>query len=216
MASGAAALARLCDPASNVSCHYLVWEDGRITQLVPEAERAWHAGASFWAGETDLNSVSVGVEIVNTGHDGGCPPYPAAQILAVIALAQDIRTRHIIPATRILAHSDIAPGRKIDPGEWFPWDQLARAGLGLWVAPAPIVRGPVLRQGKESAEVAALQRDLAAIGFGVPLSGQYCEASRQTVEAFQRHWRPGLVDGMADVSTAATLRALRQSLDQTG
>ena len=128
MPTGAGALARLCDPASSVSCHYLVWEDGRITQLVAERERAWHAGRAFWAGEHDMNAASIGIEIVNPGHDGGAPPYPAAQIEAVAALGRDLCVRHAIPPHRVLAHSDIAPDRKLDPGEWFPWRTLAAAG----------------------------------------------------------------------------------------
>ncbi|WP_158806820.1 N-acetylmuramoyl-L-alanine amidase [Beijerinckia sp. L45] len=208
MSSGERALARLRDPASDVSCHYFVWDDGRIAQLVPEARRAWHAGRSFWAGETDMNAVSIGVEIVNQGHDGGCPPYPEAQIAAVITLCQDIFTRHAIPAARVLAHSDIAPGRKIDPGEWFPWERLAAAGVGLWVEPAPIVDGPVLRLGDAGDAVTALQGALARIGYDVPVSGLYCDATATVVSAFQRHWRPARVDGVADESTRRVLEQL--------
>jgi N-acetylmuramoyl-L-alanine amidase len=208
MSTGAAALAHLRDPQAGVSCHYLVWEDGRITQIVPEALRAWHAGASFWAGESDINSVSIGIEIVNTGHDGGCPPYPAAQIAALIALCQDICTRNAIPRRRVLAHSDIAPGRKIDPGEWFPWADLAATGVGLYVPPAPLVPGPVMRQGDQGPEVEALQRNLAALGYGIPVSGAFCDATGDVVAAFQRHWRQTHVDGEADVSTVETLRKL--------
>jgi N-acetylmuramoyl-L-alanine amidase len=208
MSSGDSALARLRDPAADVSCHYLVWEDGRIAQLVPEARRAWHAGRSIWAGETDMNAVSIGIEIVNQGHDGGCPPYPDAQIEAVIALCRDIVSRHVIPAARVLAHSDIAPGRKIDPGEWFPWARLAAAGVGLWVEPAPIVDGPVLRPGDEGEAVATLQGMLARLGYDVPASGRFCDVTSSTVSAFQRHWRQASVDGAADVSTRQVLAAL--------
>ncbi len=213
MSSGAAALARLCDPASDVSCHYLVWEDGRLTQLVAEARRAWHAGRGFWAGETDMNSASIGIEIVNRGHDGGCPSYPAAQIAALIALCRDVTARRAIPAQRVLAHSDIAPDRKIDPGEWFPWRELALAGIGLWCEPAPRTGGPVLRLGDAGADVETLRADLARLGYGTPIHGRYDEALAAVVAAFQRHFRPASVDGIADCSTRLTLAAL---LEATG
>src|SRR5882724_3577295 len=137
MQSGVTACERLCDASANVSSHYLVYEDGRVDQLVPEARRAWHAGVSSWKGETDINSRSIGIEIVNPGHEFGYRDFPEAQIEAVKTLCRDIVARHTIPAARVLAHSDVAPARKEDPGEKFPWDRLAAAGIGLWVAPAP-------------------------------------------------------------------------------
>ena len=136
------ALAWLCDPASSVSCHYFVFEDGRVVQIVPEARRAWHAGAASWGADRDINSCSIGVEIANPGHDGGLPPFPAPQIAAVTALGRDIVGRWSIPPERVLAHSDVAPGRKQDPGERFPWAELNGAGLGHWVQPAPVRRRP--------------------------------------------------------------------------
>jgi N-acetylmuramoyl-L-alanine amidase len=208
MPSGDLALARLRDPASAVSCHYLVWEDGRVTQIVAEERRAWHAGHSFWAGERDMNTVSIGIEIVNPGHDGGAPPYPAAQIDAVIALCGDIIARHAIPRERVLAHSDIAPDRKIDPGEYFPWDRLAAAGIGLWAPPAPITTGPVLCLGDQGPDVMTLQRAFAALGYDAPSDGRFDATTRLVVEAFQRHFRPARVDGEADVSTRETLRLI--------
>ncbi len=208
MATGAAALERLRDPAAQVSAHYVVEEDGRIFQLVPEARRAWHAGKSFWAGETDMNSASIGIEIVNGGHDFGSPPYPDVQIAAVIALCRDIARRHAIPARRILAHSDIAPGRKADPGELFPWAQLAAAGIGHYVTPHRLGGDPPLTLGAEGEEVANLQRDLAAYGYGVVISGRYDAETETAVAAFQRHFRPARVDGKADLSTLSTLRDL--------
>jgi N-acetylmuramoyl-L-alanine amidase len=214
MATGEAALALLCDPAAQVSCHYLVWEDGRVWQLASESRRAWHAGKSLWAGATDLNSRSIGIEIVNPGHDGGAPPFPETQIAAVIALCRDISARHAIAPERILGHSDIAPGRKIDPGEIFPWPRLHEAGIGHWVAPAPIRPGPVYAPGAVGPPVAALQAMLAAYGYGVNPGGVYDETTRDVVAAFQRHFRPALVDGIADVSTVETLRALIKSLPQ--
>ena len=135
------ALKWLCDPESSVSCHYLVFEDGRVAQLVDEADRAWHAGKSFWAGETDINSRSIGIEIANPGHQYGYSGFPDAQMDAVIALCREILGRHPIPPQRVLAHSDIAPARKEDPGELFPWDRLHAEGIGHWVLPEPIGRG---------------------------------------------------------------------------
>jgi N-acetylmuramoyl-L-alanine amidase len=208
MPSGAGALAWLCDPRSQVSCHYFVEEDGTVLQLVPEARRAWHAGRSSWCGETDLNSRSLGIEIVNAGHPGGLPPFPAAQIEAVIALCRDLCARHAIRADRVLAHSDVAPGRKIDPGEVFPWDVLHPAGVGHWVPPAQAPAGPVLRPGDRGEEVRALQSSLRGYGYAIEPSGVYDADTTVVVTAFQRHFRPGRVDGIADPQTVATLREL--------
>lgn len=208
MPTGGAALELLVDPAAEVSSHYLVWEDGRIDQLVSERERAWHAGQAFWKGETDLNSVSIGIEIVNPGHDGGLPPYPDPQIEAVIALARDICGRWAIRPERVLAHSDVAPSRKRDPGEAFPWDKLARAGVGHWVEPAPLSGGPLFKREEEGPPVRALQALLALYGYGIELTGVYDRLTRAAVAAFQRHFRPERVDGEADGSTVATLKAL--------
>ena len=208
MPSTEGALDWLCNEASQVSSHYFVFEDGRIARLVPEDRRAWHAGRGTWANSDDLNSISVGIEIANPGHPGGSPAYPQAQIEAVIALCRDIAARHTITPSMVLAHSDIAPGRKIDPGEFFPWEALKRAGLGAWVAPAPIVPGLIIAQGARGEAVSSLQQDLRAWGYGIAISGDYDQATRIVVEAFQRHFRPAHVDGVADVSTRETLRAL--------
>ena len=204
MSTGAHALARLRDPTSDVSCHFLVWEDGTIEQLVAERERAWHAGNAFWAGENDINAVSIGIELVNAGHDGGCPPYPAAQIDALIALCQDIMSRHAISATRILAHSDVAPERKADPGEWFPWSRLAAAGVGLWVDPAP----PEAPEPMSGPAVLRLQTRLGVIGYRCPASGLYDATTATVIKAFQRHYRPERIDAKADASTLAAVERL--------
>jgi N-acetylmuramoyl-L-alanine amidase len=202
------ALQWLCNPVSGVSSHYFVFENGHVLQLVPEERRAWHAGVSSWHGETDINSCSIGVEIANPGHPGGLPPYPEAQSRAVLDLCRDICARWGISPGRVLAHSDVAPGRKIDPGENFPWDYLAKGGVGLWVTPAPTMGGRFLAEGDRGAPVEALQAMLAMFGYGVPVSGEFCERTRTVIEAFQRHWRPGRVDGVADASTITTLRDL--------
>ena len=132
MTSGEAALARLCDPAAKVSAHYCIDEDGSVSRLVPEARRAWHAGAGHWAGAGDINARSIGIELVNPGHEFGYRAFPEAQMTALMALARDILARHPIPAARVLGHSDVAPLRKEDPGELFDWQGLAAAGIGLW------------------------------------------------------------------------------------
>lgn len=212
MATGAAAEAWLCDPASEVSSHYLVHEDGRIVQMVRESDRAWHAGASSWFGRTDINSCSVGIEIVNPGHTLGYATFPKRQVDAVIGLCLGIIERHSITAQRVLAHSDITPGRKIDPGEKFPWKVLFAAGVGHLVPAAPIRRGPVPKAGDTGAEVEALQSMLALYGYGVEISGVFDRQTEIVVEAFQRHFRPRLVDGVADRSTIRTLQSLLTSL----
>jgi N-acetylmuramoyl-L-alanine amidase len=207
MPTGGEALARLQDPAAKVSAHYLVEEDGTVFSLVPEAGRAWHAGASFWRGERDINGCSIGIEVVNPGHEWGYRPFPAVQIDSVIALVADIRTRWRVPNAQILGHSDVAPARKEDPGELFPWKQLAEAGHGLWTEPDP-APGPPLAEGDEGTAVFALQAGLTRLGYDSAPSGKYDEATTTLVVAFQRHWRERLVDGVADGETRARLIAL--------
>jgi len=215
MPTAESALALLTAPAGNVSCHYFIWEDGEIAQLVPEHKRAWHAGIGQWSGVRDVNSASIGVEIVNPGHDGGLPAFPQAQIDATIALVRNIAARWAIRPERVLAHSDLAPARKRDPGERFPWNALARAGVGHWVEPAPIVDGPLFGPGQEGPPVRALQAMLALYGYGIELTGVYDAPTRAVVAAFQRHFRPARVDGEADASTVATLRALIDGLKKS-
>lgn len=210
---GGQALQWLINPVAQVSSHYLIFEDGRIVQLVAEAQRAWHAGRSSWAGVTDMNSHSIGIEIANAGHDGGLPAFPDVQIDAVIALCRDISERRRIAPERILAHSDIAPGRKIDPGERFPWDRLYAEGVGHWVEPVPISGGRFLAQGDEGQPVEALQAMFAMYGYGATVTGVFDPETEQIVAAFQRHFRPSRVDGIADSSTILTLRNLIAALE---
>jgi len=132
MASGAAALDRLCDPAAKVSAHYTIDEDGTVYAMVPEARRAWHAGVSWWGGDTNINTRSIGIELVNPGHEFGYRAFPDAQVAALTTLCHGILMRHPIPSARVLGHSDVAPARKDDPGELFPWERLAKLGIGLW------------------------------------------------------------------------------------
>ncbi|MFN4289101.1 MAG: N-acetylmuramoyl-L-alanine amidase [Brevundimonas sp.] len=213
MQSGEAALERLRDPGARVSSHYMIEEDGRVYRLVPEERRAWHAGQSWWRGERDINAVSVGIEIVNPGHEWGYRAFPDAQIEAVIGLIGDIRSRWQVPDARILGHSDVAPSRKTDPGELFPWRALAEAGHGLWFEPAPErikSLGAPLGPGDEGLGVHVLQAGLHRLGFEPRPSGRYDDETRITVEAFQRHWRPECVDGIADGETRARLVGLLQ------
>jgi N-acetylmuramoyl-L-alanine amidase len=212
METGEKALNWLTTPESDVSCHYLVFEDGGIAQLVPESRRAWHAGKSFWKGETDINSASIGIEIVNPGHPGGLPDFPNVQIEAVIELCRDIVPRWAIAPERVLAHSDIAPVRKVDPGEKFPWDLLAAKGVGHFVDPAPVAGGRFFQRGDGGPPVEALQAMLALYGYNTPVSGEFCERTEGDVAAFQRHFRPALVDGIADASTIDTLHRLLRAL----
>ena len=190
MPSGEAALARLCDPVARVSAHYMIDEDGAAYALVPEDRRAWHAGISYWAGARDINARSVGIELVNPGHEFGYRNFPAAQIASLRALAKGIIARHAIPSWRVLGHSDVAPARKDDPGELFPWAHLAADGIGLWPAPgddpgANAVAGLLARYGYDPAA-----------------------PPEKAIIAFQRHFRPSRVDGMADAETRGVLSGL--------
>ncbi len=223
------ALARLCDPAAKVSAHYTVDRDGRIYRHVPEERRAWHAGVSYWAGEQDINGRSIGIELVNPGHEFGYEPFAERQIAALIDLSHEIFSRHRIPALRVLGHSDIAPARKEDPGELFPWAQLAEFGIGLWpfagdatptvaylvrAAPADgsgkdITRFPDAGKGGSDGECAVEEtflRNLRDFGYG--LAPEVDVPPTKAVAAFQRHWRPSKVDGAVDEESARRLGAL--------
>lgn len=213
MATAAEAIDWLCNPKSRVSCHYLVAEDGQITQMVDEENRAWHAGTSNWQGQDDINSCSIGIEIANVGPDRGMPEFPDIQIEAVETLCHDIFSRHQIAPERVLAHSDVAPDRKRDPGEKFDWQRLYNAGIGLWVPPEQIDEGEVLKQGDSSKHILNLQSALSTYGYQVKVTGAYDEQTYDAVTAFQRHFRPALVDGIADFSTLQTLCSLLQALE---
>jgi N-acetylmuramoyl-L-alanine amidase len=203
------AVAKLCARGTEVSAHYVVMEDGYVIQCVAEARRAWHAGAAMWEGESDINSRSIGIEIANPGHDRGYPDFPRRQIAAVTALCRSIFTRHRIPAWRVLGHSDVAPARKQDPGEKFPWRLLSESGIGLWVNPAPITEGgAVFVLGESAPAIREMQELLGRYGYDIAVSGSYDPATRDVIAAFQRHFRPARVDGVADASTIATLKAL--------
>ena len=211
MQSGQEAIDRLRDPAAKVSAHYVVEEDGRIFRLVPEERRAWHAGVSFWRGRRNINGDSIGIEIVNPGHEWGYRAFPEAQIVAVTDLITDIRTRWSIEDRDIVGHSDVAPARKDDPGELFPWKRLSEAGHGLW-AEWPAVPGNPIGEGEEGAAVFALQAGFTRLGYDLPPSGRFDADTTAVVRAFQRHWRPDKVDGIADGETRARLIALLRAL----
>jgi len=208
MQTAEAALQRLCDPRAEVSAHYFVYEDGTILQCVPESRRAWHAGRSFWKGETDINSRSIGIELVNPGHEWGYRPFPDEQIQALANLAGDICGRHGILPWMVLAHSDVAPDRKEDPGEHFPWSLLAGLGIGHWVDPMPVKTGLIMQQGESGQPVEAVQSLLALYGYNVDITGTYDKLTFQAVTAFQRHFRSERVDGIVDESTIETLHRL--------
>lgn len=199
----------LSRPDCKVSCHYVIDVDGRIIQMVAEDQRAWHAGLSSWAGQTDINSASIGIEIQNPGHSHGYPDFPDAQMGAVTLLSKDIVTRNGITPQRVLAHSDVAPARKVDPGEKFDWRRLARGGVGLWVPPAPVDAGDEgFGDGDDCETIGAAQRLLARYGYGVAPAGMFDETLRFVVRAFQLHFRPARVDGRLDRSTLLTLERL--------
>ncbi|HXV25441.1 MAG TPA: N-acetylmuramoyl-L-alanine amidase [Alphaproteobacteria bacterium] len=199
MESASAALARLCDPGAKVSAHYMIDEDGTVYRLVAEERRAWHAGISAWEGERNVNDRSIGIELVNPGHEFGYRPFPEPQMAVLTRLARAILFRHTIQPWRVLGHSDVAPIRKQDPGELFPWARLAEAGIGLWV--------DYCAEG-ETPPVKVVQALLAEYGYDCPETGIADEPTRLVVTAFQRHFRPERVDGLIDLETAVRIAAL--------
>lgn len=208
MPTAEAALQRLTDPAARVSAHYTIDENGDIYVHVDEARRAWHAGVSHWAGHADINARSIGIELVNPGHEFGYRDFPPAQIEALIDLARDILVRHPIPPERVLGHSDVAPARKQDPGERFPWAFLAKRGIGLWPEGARAHKGRSLHRKAKGEEVRALQEALQRYGYGVSVTGRYDNATALVVAAFQRHFRPVRISGEADEETLGILDKL--------
>lgn len=210
MRDARAALERLRDPEAHVSAHYVVEEDGTVWRLVPEDRRAWHAGVSHWRGRTGLNGRSIGIEIVNPGHEWGYRPFPALQMAAVCELCLGILARHPVAPRDVVAHSDIAPDRKQDPGEFFDWAGLAANGVGLWPAgAAPEALGAAPGAALPAEAEAEALRHLAAIGYRTDL------APAVLLAAFQRRWRPVLVDGRADAGTLARLRAVAALCEDT-
>ncbi len=191
MRTAAAALDRLTDPEARVSAHYVIEEDGTVWRLVDEKARAWHAGISAWRGETDINGRSVGIELVNPGHEFGYRPFPGAQIEALIGLAKSVLARHPIPPRNVVGHADVAPARKMDPGELFDWPRLAAAGIGLWPPD-----GQDTGAGGHAAELGGIGYDTADLPAAVT--------------AFQRRFRPSSVDGEIDAETSRLIGAVHR------
>lgn len=201
------ALDRLCDPAAQVSAHYLIDQEGAVFRLVPEEHRAWHAGVSYWRGVRDINSTSVGIELCNPGHDWGYRAFPAPQIAALTDLLGGIFARHRLLPEALLGHSDIAPSRKVDPGELFPWRDLAENGFGLWPEDAPPLAG--------HADLTGALRRLSEIGYAVPTTPEEGRdilnadcAATDVIKAFQRRYLPGQIDGRLDTLTSARIAAV--------
>ncbi len=206
MKSARAAIDRLRDPAAQVSSHYVVDEDGAVCALVPEGRRAWHAGVSYWRGHEALNGCSIGIEIVNPGHEFGYRDFPVLQVASVCDLCLAILSRHPIPARNVVGHSDVAPGRKEDPGEKFPWADLARNGVGLW---PPGVSGTGTGGAiRDALGLRQVRAALAHIGYQVTPEGALDPALAAVLRAFQRHWRPEAITGQADAGTVARLEAV--------
>lgn len=193
-----------------VSAHYTVDEDGTVYAHVPEKEKAWHAGVSYWRGVEGVNSNSIGIEIINPGHEFGYRAFPKSQMLAVAELAKGIIARHGIAPRNVIGHSDVAPGRKEDPGELFDWPWLASQGVGLWPAfeQRAVSNINLLMEGDEGERVSSLQCRLAAYGYGVPKTGVFCAKTKEVVVAFQRHWRPQEIGGAWDPDSDARLDTL--------
>lgn len=213
MRSAGEAIDRLCDREAAVSSHYVVDEDGSIHRLVSEDRRAWHAGVSYWRGHTALNGRSIGIEIVNPGHEWGYRPFPALQMAVVADLCLDILSRHPIPPRNVIGHSDVAPDRKQDPGELFDWWGLAQAGVGLWPEDAPDlgITGAV----RDAATLRSVRAALHGIGYRVAPEGALDPALSTTLRAFQRHWRPEAITGQADDGTLVRLLTVARLVGMT-
>ena len=208
MPTGQAALERLCDPAAKVSAHYMIEEDGTIFRLVAEEMRAWHAGVSFWQGQTDINGCSIGIELVNPGHEWGYRQFPDTQIERLIELARDVLGRHQIPPQRSLGQSAVAPGRRQDPGELVPWATLARAGVGLWPCEQANIAAEPTGAAHRPDGLKTFFEELSVFGYGIESSGRYRSGATEAVTAFQRHWRPDKIDGVPDDETRMVLNSL--------
>lgn len=224
------ALDRLCDPTAKVSAHYVVDEDGSIYRLVDEENRAWHAGASSWRGHSNINQRSIGIEIVNPGHEFGYRPFPKAQMETVAALSKNILSRHDIPARNVVGHSDIAPERKEDPGELFDWGILAYNGIGIIPILNPTelyaeqtsdynaCRGiefastfRELIKASRTPSILQIQTALAEYGYDCPKTGEIDLKTHKIFTAFQRHFRPKLLNGQWDEECTLILQALLDS-----
>jgi len=212
MKSCAGALARLCDPAAQVSAHYLIDEDGSLFQLVAEQHRAWHAGVSRWQGRDNLNHHSIGIELVNPGHEFGYRPFPEAQIHSLLQLLAGIQERHLIPRANFVGHSDIAPERKSDPGELFPWALLAEKGYGIYSWLNACDTTVILQKGNQGEEVNKLNQQLGVVGYHGFDYDTFGGGTERVIKAFQTHWRPAAVTGIFDKGTAMVLNEIARTI----
>lgn len=212
MVSADAALDRMTDSSTKVSAHWCIGEDGTPWRLVSEQRRAWHAGLSHWRGRSHVNDFSIGIELVNPGHEFGYRRFPSAQMDTVIALCREICARHPIKHRNVVAHSDVAPLRKEDPGELFEWKRLAMAGVGQWpnAVAMPVATTPVLCRGDQGDAVRHYQRRLRTIGYEVVADGDFGETTEAVVTAFQRHYRQACIDGVIDAATAVVIGDLSE------
>lgn len=216
MRSGEEALERLCDPLAEVSAHYLIEEDGRLFKLVEEEKRAWHAGVSAWRGRENLNHTSIGIELVNPGQEFGYRDFPEAQIETLLTLLSGLKKRHTISVEGFVGHSDIAPDRKTDPGELFPWRRLAQAGFGLWSDTEAHSTEILASVGDYGRNVAMLNKQLGIIGYHLNHAEKFDVATECAVRAFQAHWRPETVSGCYDKGTAARLHDIVNQIRNAG
>lgn len=213
MKSATEALDRLCDPGAQVSAHFLIEENGAIHQLVEPDRRAWHAGVSHWQGRDGLNHTSIGIELVNPGHEFGYRQFPEAQIDTLCGLLAWLKASFDIRASRFVGHSDVAPDRKQDPGELFPWRLLAERGFGLWSTVPRNDKTILAKKGMLGQEIASLNKSLRNIGYFVPLSEEFSEVTLFALTAFQRHWRPELLSGWLDQGTKNVLEDIEKQID---
>lgn len=200
MRSADDALQRLCDPVAKVSAHYVIDEEGCVYQLVEDSQRAWHAGLSYWRGKEQLNDMSIGIELVNPGHEFGYRPFPNAQIKSLIALCTQLIARHPIKQHHIIGHSDIAPKRKEDPGEFFNWQHLAEHGIGIWhgISLPPQKPKPLIQKGDSNERVSTMQTQLAKYGYQIPQHGIFDDDTAATVIAFKRRFYPSNLEASWD------------------
>lgn len=213
MQTGEEALRRLCDPESKVSAHFLIDENGAAHQLVAPGMRAWHAGVSHWSGRDGMNHTSIGIELVNPGHEFGYRPFPLVQIDRLLELLAALEKLFEIPKHRYLGHSDVAPDRKQDPGELFPWRQLAALGFGVWADCPRNDKTILAKKGMVGMESASLNKSLRNIGYSVPVSEEFSQVTLDALVAFQRHWRPEDVNGCLDKGTKNALSDIEKQID---
>ena len=208
METGQAALDRLVDPEAKVSAHYLVKEDGKVIQLVDDGRRAWHAGVSFWNGISDVNSASIGIEIVNGGHEFGLPEYPRVQLTGLVRLCKKLINAYNIEDHNIVGHSDIAPGRKEDPGEKFPWKELSTRGLGYFPKQVSEDQRILFSRNDTDRAISVLQKGLAFIGYDLEVNGRLDDKTSDVLTAFQRRYRPDLINGNIDIQSVELITNL--------